>query len=52
MIVVCAEVEFWDTNDVHQWLEGIGMGEHSALFQQKGITGKELIQLKRADFQV
>ena len=47
-----SEVSEWDTGDVCQWFEELGLEEYQESIQANEITGKELVDLHRADMMV
>ena len=47
-----SEVSEWDTEDVCQWFEELGLVEYQENIQTHEITGKELVVLHRADLVV
>jgi hypothetical protein len=51
-LLLHAEVDFWDEDDVAQWLEGIGMPEYIQTFIQHNVVGSRLQQLKKSDLLV
>ena len=42
----------WDTGDVCQWFEELGLEEYQENIQAHEITGKELVDLHRSDMMV
>jgi len=52
VVVVVSETEHWDSDDVCQWLDGLGMGEYCPTFQERYFTGQDLLRLKKTDLAV
>ena len=42
----------WNTGDVCQWFEELGLEEYQANIQTHELTGKELVVLHRSDLMV
>ena len=45
-------VSEWSTDDVCQWLEGLGLVEYKNSFESNDIRGQELVSLSRVDLKV
>jgi hypothetical protein len=49
--VYVAVVE-WNTDDVCQWLDRLGLTEYKTVFTSNDIRGQELVSLSRVDLKV
>ena len=46
------EVWEWDVGDVRQWFVELGLGAYEESIHSRGITGRELLDLQKSDFEV